>query len=84
MLTIGVISLLGYFLFSSLGYGEVKYIVLPILFITFIGMCIYAIFFGIKNAKSVYNKVLTGLIGNIALNLLFIIALYFVVTAFLK
>ena len=84
MMTIGVISLLGYFLIPSLGYGEFKYISLPILFIASIGICIYVIFFSIKNAKSVYDKVLTGLIGNIALNLLFIIALYFVVTAFLK
>jgi len=84
ILSIGVIAILGYFFFTSLGYGEFKYIMLPIFFIAFIGMCIYAIFFGIKNARTVYDKVLTGLIGNIALNLLFLIALYFVVTAFLR
>ena len=84
MLMIGIVSIIGYFFLANRGNTEVKHAMLSLVFITFIGICIFGIFAGVKKAKSVYDKVLTALIGNILLNILFIVALYFIVITFIK
>lgn len=82
ILVIGIVSIIGYFFLANFENTEVNHIMLSLLVITFIGICIFSIFSGVKKAKSVYDKVLTALIGNILLNILFIVALYFIVITF--
>lgn len=84
MLVINIFSIIGYFFLANRGNTELKQLMLSLVILSIIGICIAAIFKGIKNAISVYDKVLAGLIGNILLNILCIVALYFIVIAFVK
>lgn len=84
MLIIGILSLLAYFIFARPGFSESKNILITILSVIVVVYSIFGILSSIKKARSVYDKVLTALIGNIVLNILFIIVLYFVVISLVK
>lgn len=84
ILAIGILSLLGYYFWTSLTDPTSKFLLLSVVIIVLIGICIFNIFDKVKKAKNVYDKVLTALIGNILLNILFIVALYFIVITFIK
>ncbi len=79
MLLISILSLLGFYFWTS----EVKNIFLVVVSIAIIAICLLGIFSGVNKARSAYDKALTALIGNIMLNLLFIVALYFMVITFI-
>lgn len=83
ILAIGILSLLGYYFWTNLTDLTSKFLLLSSVFVVLIGIFIFYIFDKVKKAKNVYDKVLTALIGNILLNLLFIVALYFIVITFI-
>ncbi len=80
MVLTSILSLFGYYFWTSEG----KNIFLAIASIAIIAICFLGVFASVKKARSAYDKVLTALIGNIMLNLLFIVALYFVVITFIR
>lgn len=79
ILILVIISIIAYCLWSVFGLVESKYIIIAFIGIAFFGISFAGVFAGISDAKSVKQKFLSGLIGNIILNVLFLIALFYVV-----
>jgi hypothetical protein len=78
-LIIMIISIIIYYFWTSLKLPKSEFIIVILIGILFFGISFAGIFAGIKESKSVRKKILAGLFGNIILNVLFLIALFYVV-----
>ena len=74
-----IISIITYFYWASLGLTISNYLMIAMIGIVFIGINFAGIFTAISDAKNIKQKFLTGLVGNIILNVLFLGALIYVV-----
>lgn len=74
-----IIGIISYFYWASLGLTVSNYLIIAIIGIVFFGINFAGIFAAIKDAKNIKQKFLTGLVGNIILNVLFLAALFYVV-----
>ncbi len=74
-----IIFIITYALWTVQGHIESKYINVAFVGIVFFGFSFAGVFAGIKEAKNMEKKLLTGLIGNVILNVLFLAALFYVV-----
>ena len=74
-----ITTILTYFFWASLGLTVSNYLMIAMIGVVFFGVSFAGIFAGIKEAKNIKKKFMTGLIGNIILSTLFLAALLYVV-----
>ena len=79
ILIITIITLITNYFWTALVHAESKYIIVALITVAFLGFSFAGVFAGISEAKSIKKKFLAGLIGNITLTVLFLIALFYVV-----
>jgi len=74
-----IITIIGYYFWTVFGLIESKYLIISLIVIAFFRISFAGILASIKDAKSIKKKFIAGLIGNVILNTLFLIALFYVI-----